>query len=66
VVCDNTNSQRWEYEQYVKVAQSHGYEVHILTIGSPQDPDFIEACAKRNKHGLDLAAIKRMSNRWEL
>jgi predicted kinase len=65
VVCDNTNTQHWEYAQYVKIAESHGYQVHVITVGSPKDPEFVAQCAKRNAHGLDVEKIKKMSDRWE-
>ena len=62
VICDNTNSQLWEYEAYHQVALDCGYQVHIVTVG-----DFdVERCVRRNTHGVPQAGIQRMRDRWEV
>tara|TARA_Y100000310_G_scaffold161696_1_gene161596 strand:- start:520 stop:945 length:426 start_codon:yes stop_codon:yes gene_type:complete len=62
IICDNTNTQYWEYEKYIEAAKKHGYKVHIVTVG-----DFdVECCAERNTHGVPGEAIQKMKDRWEL
>jgi len=64
VIVDNTNTRKWEFAEYVKMAKAHNYKVEIKT---PQtdwafDP---EECAKKNSHGVPAEAIQRMKDRWE-
>jgi len=66
VICDNTNTRKWEYDYYVKVAEQYGYQVHILIVGNPKDPAHVEECIKRNIHGVPAETIRRMSDRFEL
>lgn len=61
VVCDNTNSQRWEFEPYVELAKEQGYIVAVVSLSHP-DPD---VAAARNVHGVSAEVIRRMINRWE-
>lgn len=61
VILDNTNTEHWEYEKYVEVAEENGYQVHIITVG-----DFnVEHCVERNTHGVPMHAINRMKQRWQ-
>ena len=62
VVIDNTNTQRWEYLPYVELSAQYGYEVEVIAVGNLHD---VELYAKRNVHGVPLAAIKKMAARWE-
>lgn len=64
VFIDNTNTQHWEYQLYIDMAELFGYEVTIKTIGETT----ISACEeydKRNVHGVPFEAIVRMAKRWE-
>ena len=62
VICDNTNTKRWEYEEYIKAALGHGYQVHIITVG-----DFdVETTYQRCTHRVPKKSIQRMKDRWEL
>src|SRR5690606_11001224 len=66
VICDNTNTRKWAYDYYGKVAEQYGYQVHILIVGNPQDPAHVEEGVKRNIHGVPAEAIRRRSDRFEL
>jgi len=61
IVVDNTNTQKWEFEYYVQLAEQYGCAVDIVKV------PHIEAsvAAARNSHGVPLAAIQRMLDRWE-
>ena len=61
VVCDNTNSQSWEFEPYVKAAREAGYVVAFVSLPHPTD----EECFERNTHGVPLEVIQRIRQRWE-
>ncbi|GGI84229.1 hypothetical protein GCM10007978_22430 [Shewanella hanedai] len=65
VICDNTNLAKWESIAYETAARSHGYQVRLVLIGSPESPDHQALCAKRNRHGVPLAQIERMANQFE-
>jgi predicted kinase len=60
VICDNTNTQRWEFEPYLAAANQHGYQPIIVEIVA--DP---EEAAARCSHGVPLEAVRRMQARWE-
>ena len=60
VIVDNTNTQEWEYEKYVKLARQQGYDVIILRV----ETDLNDAeLAKRNIHGVPEETIARMRHR---
>ena len=65
VICviDNTNTMKWEYEEYEKMAQSFGFMVQVISIA--WDAKDIPLYAKRNTHGVPVEAIERMAARWE-
>lgn len=81
IVVDNTNTQKWEMEPYIKVADKLGY---IWSIKEPEsqwwkslkstliskDPKEIEMwsnfLAKKNNHGVPREAIANMIKRWEI
>ena len=63
VVCDNTNSQFWEYEPYIEAALNNGYEVVVMSI--PWKAEDAPIYAERNTHGVPLEAIEAMMERWE-
>lgn len=61
VVIDNTNSRKWEYQNYIDFAKSNDYEVEII-----QMPHIdIDTAVQRNLHGVPKETIKRMIERWE-
>jgi predicted kinase len=60
IVVDNTNTRLFEMSPYVMLARSYGYALRIVHVVA--DP---EECAKRNVHGVPLAAIKRMADNFE-
>lgn len=63
LVCiDNTNTQKWEYEDYLHMAAKYGYDVVVHVVGNTTD---LELYAKRNTHGVPLTALQRMAARWE-
>jgi tRNA uridine 5-carbamoylmethylation protein Kti12 len=61
VICDNTNTRRWEFAPYVKAAEDAGY---LITVVSLPHPD-VAVAAARNTHGVPAEMIKRMIDRWE-
>ena len=62
-IVDNTNTQHWEYEPYVKAAKEAGWDVQIITLDWNEHD--IPLYAKRNKHDVPEEAIRRMADRWE-
>lgn len=62
VICDNTNTRKWEYERYVEMAKKYDYEIHVIIAGefSPK------VCVFRCKHGLTEEKIAEMAERFEL
>lgn len=63
VICDNTNTQEWEYEGYVRRAETAGYQV-VLVVLKPLLRD-AQVYADRNTHGVPLDAIHRQIARFE-
>jgi len=64
VVVDNTNTNKWEFENFVLLGKEMGYEVEIVQI--PFDSDKAEVYHSRNTHGVPLEVIKRMIQHYEL
>jgi predicted kinase len=64
VVVDNTNVNKWEYENYVFLAERNGYEVEIIEI--PFEAEQAKVYHERNTHGVPLEVIKRMIQHYEL
>lgn len=62
IVVDNTNSQLWEYQNYVLLAQMHGYEVQIVQIDHSGKADTF---FQRQTHGVPEGSFKAMLSRWE-
>ena len=60
VVIDNTNSQLWEYQNYLVVAETHSYSVAIIELQCD-----ISTAFQRGIHGVPKDAIERMAKRWE-
>ncbi|BAJ02694.1 AAA family ATPase [Shewanella violacea] len=65
VICDNTNMATWEFMAYEAAAKALGYQVRMVLIGDPQDPEHQVLCAKRNNHNVPLAQIQRMAKQFE-
>ena len=61
VVCDNTNTCKWEFEKYLQFAQDNGYITSIVELPHPP----VEKAIERNSHGVPREAIDRMLARWE-
>lgn len=61
VVCDNTNTQYWEYKPYVEAAWEAGYQVTVAEVPHIDS----ELAAQRNSHGVPVEAIERMLERWQ-
>lgn len=64
IAVDNTNTRRWEYDNYVLLAQLAGYRVQIVEI-MPETVEEMRKCAARNQHGVPAAAIAAMVMRFE-
>lgn len=64
LVIDNTNTQAWECQPYVRVACDRGYEVEFVEPQTPWAWD-AEECARRNEHGVPLPVIQAMLSRYE-
>ena len=63
VVVDNTNTNKWECDNYGFLAELMGYEVEIVEI--PFEADKAEVYHERNTHGVPLEVIQRMIEHYE-
>ncbi len=61
IVVDNTNTEMWHMEPYIKLAEEYGYKLVLVDIPwvSP------EMCAEQNTHGVRLSGIQAMGERWQ-
>jgi predicted kinase len=72
IVVDNTNTQRWEYENYIKLAKIFDYSVEIINTNESGHYYSVDsgwtdmALAERNVHGVPAEAIVAMRERWEV
>lgn len=64
VVIDNTNTQKWEYQPYVELAEEHGYKVEVVKVGQ-LDESNLKVYANRNKHGVPIDVIRKQASRFE-
>ena len=62
IIVDNTNIYKWEYENYVLLAEQLGYEVEIIVTDMSESA---EVYHERNTHGVPLHVIRRMLNEFE-
>jgi predicted kinase len=62
VIIDNTNTQKWEYKDYIQFATEHGYKVETIKVGNLTDLDLYYS---RNVHGVPREALERMAARFE-
>lgn len=60
IVIDNTNSQLWEYQNYLVVTEAHSYSVATIELQCDVNTAF-----QRGIHGVPMDAIERMAKRWE-
>ena len=63
-IVSNTFTQRWEMEPYLEMAKANGFSVNIIDLYDGDCSD--EQLAERNTHGVPLAAIQTMRNRYQL
>lgn len=64
IVVDNTNIMFWEMKPYILLAEKHGYEIEWVEAQSEWAWN-AEECHKRNQHGVPLAVIQTMLNKYE-
>lgn len=64
VIIDNTNTQIWEMEKYVKLAVNNGYWIEIIEPTSEWAWDEMELF-KRNQHSVPMDSIMLMLNRYD-
>lgn len=64
VVIDNTNTRKWEYEGYLKLAEQFGYDVEVEAVGQ-LDESNLKVYANRNRHGVDLEVVRAQAKRFE-
>jgi predicted kinase len=62
VVVDNTNTNKWEYENYIFLTAGV-YDVTIVDI--PFDPDLAEVYCERTVHGVPLESMQRLIANYE-
>ena len=66
IVVDNTNMCKWEYANYIKLAQEMGYTIRIICMASGlYDETTVLELVQRNTHGVGYDAIARMKDRYE-
>ena len=51
IIIDNTNMRLWEFRNYVLAGSLAGYEIQITQI-VPQSIEDLNACIRRNRHGV--------------
>lgn len=61
LICDNTNSQLWQFTRYVAIAKKAGYVVRVVEVRHPP----LEIAAERNTHKVSCEAILAMRKGWE-
>ena len=62
IIVDNTNTYKWEYENYVLLAEELGYEVEIIITDMSKSA---EVYHERNTHDAPLEVIERMLREFE-
>ena len=62
IIVDNTNTYKWEYENYVLLAEEWGYEVEIIITDMSKSA---EVYHERNTHDVPLEVIERMLREFE-
>lgn len=64
IVIDNTNTQKWEFQPYIDLAESHSYEWSERIVGN-LDEENLKMYANRNIHGVPLDSIRKMAKRFQ-
>lgn len=64
IIIDNTNTQKWEMSDYVKIAEKFGYDAEDFIVGKFDD-DSVKIYAERNRHKVSLEVIKKQAARFE-
>lgn len=64
IIVDNTNVQHWEFYNYEAIALLAGYDVNVIEVPCTGAAD-VELFAARNVHGVPLAVVQAMHDRWE-
>jgi len=64
IIVDNTNVQRWEAKPYVQAATENGYNIAVEEADSDWKFD-VQELSGRNTHGVPVAGIQGMLDRWE-
>lgn len=64
VVLDNTNTQSWEYENYIEQAKFFGYSITVVEI-KPRHLAEALLMIERNQHGVPQEVGIAMFDRWE-
>lgn len=68
IIVDNTNSQKWEFDNYDLAAALAGYHVEVQAVHAPPRSLTVEqlrAFAARNVHGVPESVIAAVAMRWE-
>ena len=65
IIIDNTNTQKWEFKDYIDMAKLYGYESSQEVCGDIND-EYLIVYADRNKHGVPLSVIKKQAARFEV
>lgn len=61
LICDNTNSQLWQFARYITIAKKAGYVVRVVEVRQPP----LEIAVERNTHGVPRDAILAMCKGWQ-
>jgi len=64
VIIDNTNTEVWEMREYVSLGVTNGYRIHIVEPNTGWKFN-ARQLASRNSHGVPIAKIKVMLDRYE-
>ncbi|GMH33487.1 hypothetical protein BSKO_01321 [Bryopsis sp. KO-2023] len=65
IAVDNTNSRLWEYGLFVRLAKMMGFRVKVVEMACT-NISMLKDFAARNVHGISLAVINKMFDRWEV
>ena len=64
IIVDNTNTQVWEFEGYLKLALVGRYDIRIVGDPPKDDAEIVKWHA-RCVHGVPLDKMRAMAKRWE-
>jgi predicted kinase len=64
IIVDNTNTQRWEYRNYIKAATMLGYAVHTVHVVCQTEAE-AALCGSRNAHAVPVPAVIGMWKKFE-